>query len=236
MFDQSKSISGDISELIELITHLSTSECTAQNDPGMKQSLDAALNLINHLEVEHTRQNDRINYLERMAMTDGLTNILNRRGFQAELQRVLASARRFDESGVLAYIDLDDFKQINDTFGHACGDAVLCHVAKRLESMTRGMDYIARLGGDEFGALLVRTDFDTGCQRIEKISQSLNGCHIEWNGQDIQIHASIGMQRYSKTSRAFELMNAADEAMYSIKKMKITNSTSDPECTLNAAQ
>ena len=167
-------------------------------------------------------------------MTDSLTGILNRRGFQAETQRVLASARRFDETGMMAYIDLDDFKYINDEYGHACGDAVLCYVSRLLEKTTRGTDYVARLGGDEFGVLLVRTDWQNGQNRVHKIANGLNNAHMQWQSIEIPLKASVGMQRYDNTSLTHDLMTAADASMYAIKKIK--DGLKQEECTLTAAE
>jgi diguanylate cyclase (GGDEF)-like protein len=160
MFDNTKQNDAQISELVGSICRLASSLEGRGKASEREAALHDTLKLAYKLEESLNQQNDRIGYLERLAMTDSMTGILNRRGFQAEMQRVLASARRFRETGVLAYIDLDEFKPINDTYGHACGDEVLCHVARLLERMTRGMDYVARLGGDEFAVLLVRTNWE----------------------------------------------------------------------------
>jgi len=97
---------------------------------------------------------DRVANLEETASTDDLTQVLNRRGFRAELERALAAAGRYGIKGMLIFIDLDGFKDVNDDHGHAAGDHILRTVACILNENVRETDYVARLGGDEFAILL----------------------------------------------------------------------------------
>ncbi|NVJ90985.1 MAG: GGDEF domain-containing protein [Methylocystaceae bacterium] len=233
MFDNGKQTESKVSQLVGGICRLAGCLEGRANASDRENALHDTLKLAYQLEELINQKNEQIAYLDRLAMTDSLTGILNRRGFQVELQRVLASALRFQETGVLAYVDLDGFKAINDNFGHACGDEVLCHVSRVLERMTRGTDYVARLGGDEFAILLVRSGWDDGQNRIEKIANELNTTTLRWKEHIIPIQASIGLQFYNNKSLTHDLMHAADEAMYSIKKIK--NSQQD-QCTLSAAE
>ncbi|MDV7340147.1 GGDEF domain-containing protein [Terasakiella sp. A23] len=234
MFDNTKQTDAQVSELVGGICKLAGCLEGRASATDREIALHDTLKLAYKIEEMLNLQNERIAYLDRLAMTDSLTGILNRRGFQAELQRVLASARRFQETGVLAYIDLDDFKPVNDTFGHTCGDEVLCHVSRVLERMTRGMDYVARLGGDEFAVLLVRSGWDDGQVRVEKIAQELNTTTMRWQDHLISLKASVGLQFYDKDSMTHNLLTAADESMYAIKKFK--NDKKQEECTLSAAE
>jgi len=234
MFDNMKQTDTQVSELVGGICKLAGCLEGRSNAIDREEALHDTLKLAYKIEEAINQQNERIAYLDRLAMTDSLTGILNRRGFQVEVQRVLASARRFEETGVLAYIDLDDFKLINDTYGHACGDEVLSHVARILERMTRGMDYVARLGGDEFSVLLVRSAWDDAQRCIEKISTELNSTKLRWQEHVIDLNASIGMQFYDKDSLSQNLMNGADEAMYASKRFKDNNKQG--QCRLNAAE
>ncbi|WP_167730260.1 GGDEF domain-containing protein [Terasakiella sp. SH-1] len=193
-----------------------------------------ALQLAYKLEGVLNQRNDQIAYLDRLAMTDSLTDLLNRRGFEAELHRVLATAKRFQETGVLAYIDLDDFKDINDEYGHACGDEVLRHVSYIMERYTRDTDYVTRLGGDEFAILLVRTSWVDGQKCIEKITQELNTSTLRWKGHILGIKASVGIQFYDSSSTPQDLLNGADRAMYAAKKSR--QEEKPDKCTLNAAE
>lgn len=220
MFDNANTQETNISELVGQICKLTGCLEGRANASEREQALHETLKVAYRLEEVINNKNERIDYLERLAMTDSLTGILNRRGFQGELQRVLASARRFKETGVLAYVDLDDFKIVNDTHGHACGDELLRYVSNLMEEMTRGMDYVARLGGDEFAILLVRTDWDGGQARIEKIAEKLNTTCLRWKDKSIQLKASVGLQYYDHRSLSHDLLHAADESMYKIKKVK----------------
>ena len=234
MFDNTKQTDTQVSELVGGICKLAGCLEGRSSATDRELALHETLKLAYKIEELINRQDERIAYLDRLAMTDSLTGILNRRGFQAEMQRVLASARRFQETGVLAYIDLDEFKFINDTYGHSCGDEVLCHVSRVLERMTRGMDYVARLGGDEFAVLLVRSGWEDGQIRAEKITKELNTTTLRWQDKIIQLKASVGFQPYDHTSLTHDLMSSADQSMYAVKKFK--NTSKQEECRLSAAE
>ena len=124
-----------------------------------------ALEAASSLQQLLREQAEEIRHLSRLATYDQLTGIMNRRGFEVELDHVLERARRYEEAGALIYIDLDHFKPINDTYGHAAGDAVLAEVANLLEGSVRGTDYVARLGGDEFVVLLVNSSREQAAHR-----------------------------------------------------------------------
>ena len=163
---------------------------------------------------------ERVVSLEETASTDDLTRALNRRGFHAELERALAAASRYGEEGMLVYIDLDDFKDINDTYGHAAGDHVLCAAAQVLRENVRETDYVARIGGDEFAILLTHTNREQALGRAEIIDQILNTMHVGWQGIEIPLAVSIGIQAYHAKTDRDQLMRAADSAMYQTKRMR----------------
>ena len=168
-------------------------------------------------------QNRRITHLEQISTTDELTGILNRHGFEEEFRRVLARAHRHGEEGVLVYVDLDGFKPINDTHGHAAGDEVLRQVGRILVENVRGSDSVARIGGDEFCVLLVNTSRLEGTERTEALNRVLNRAVISWNERQIAIRASFGLQAFTARDNAKELLCCADAAMYRIKRFKETN-------------
>lgn len=163
---------------------------------------------------------DEMARLERMAMTDPLTGLLNRRGFEAELKRTLAAARRYGETGALICIDLDGFKPINDTHGHDAGDAVLVALADALQRHVRDCDRVARLGGDEFAILLTRVDRDAGLVRAEALDGIVNAIALEWHGARIRVRASLGYQAFGPDAPANDLLGGADRAMYQAKRLR----------------
>jgi len=162
----------------------------------------------------------RLAHLEELVRTDDLTGLLNRRAFSETTKHVLASAKRYDEQGVLLYIDLDGFKPVNDTYGHAAGDEVLKQIGRLLKDTIRETDYAARLGGDEFAVLLVRTGRNDGLRRAETLDRMLNNAIISWQGKLIGLSASIGLQHYDGSTSSEDLISAADDAMYRIKRMR----------------
>lgn len=170
--------------------------------------------ITNHLK----EQDKRIAELENLATTDALTRVMNRRGFEESLAHELSVARRHGVGGVLIFVDLDQFKPINDTFGHAAGDEVLRTVSNLLRGHIRDTDYLGRLGGDEFAILLPRSNKRNGVRRAEELDRKLNNAYAAWNDQQIAIKASCGVHMYASNAEMAELLQAADEAMYKIKQ------------------
>lgn len=156
--------------------------------------------------------------LDHIASHDSLTGLPNRRMFLDRLEHALERAKRQHEQLLLLFIDLDDFKTINDTHGHAAGDAVLQAVAKRLRDLLRASDTAARLGGDEFIVLLEGEWNDTQiAQMVNKVETALKA-PIPY--RDIELHAggSIGYSRFPQDgSTSSTLIAAADQAMYHCK-------------------
>ncbi|RMB04479.1 GGDEF domain-containing protein [Eilatimonas milleporae] len=160
---------------------------------------------------------ERISHLEELSQTDDLTGIPNRRGLRKMLGQTLASAARHGDSGVLGFIDLDGFKDINDRHGHAAGDAVLRHVAALLKKRIRPTDIVARIAGDEFAIILTRCTAEHGMKRLQTLKQIIAGSTIEWHGLPIPISCSIGGEAFSGTADPAQLIARADKAMYADK-------------------
>lgn len=165
-------------------------------------------------------QEVRIAALERIAVTDPLTGLLNRRGIERALQAALAAARRYDEQGVLISIDLDGFKFVNDTYGHTVGDIVLKQVGRLLDDGVRETDSVGRIGGDEFVVLLTRVPWEDGIKRAQALEAQLNSTAVNIDGRTIMVRASCGMQPYGGDDDGATLLDRADNAMYSRKRTK----------------
>lgn len=187
-----------------------TADLLQVTEDALAAALEADHAVVCHME--------RIAFLEQLCGTDPLTSILNRRGFEAELERALAAAKRYDEGGLLLYVDLDGFKPINDTFGHAAGDEVLRQVAQLLADNVRGSDVVGRLGGDEFGVLLTRTNWEGGMARAGALEDTLNTLRVTWEDTVIPVQASFGFKAYGPNDRVGRLLAAADAAMYMAKR------------------
>ena len=179
-----------------------------------------ALRLARDAERRIAEQAARIAHLERLARTDPLTGLLNRRGFHDVFERAVARARRYDERGVLVYIDLDSFKLVNDTYGHAAGDAMLCHVARVLVNGVRDTDDVARVWGDEFAALLSGASRDHGVVRAQSLDTLVNRSFVTWRGHSLAVAASVGIQTYGPRDCGDAVLDGADGAMYRAKRRR----------------
>ncbi|NBB12852.1 GGDEF domain-containing protein [Pseudomonas sp. SLFW] len=166
--------------------------------------------------IERKQLYDR---LKSMAQYDQLTQLPNRMLLQERLQQSLERAKRSAGRLALLYLDLDKFKQVNDTLGHAAGDLLLQEVAHRLKLCVRETDTVARIGGDEFVILLDRVNHpDDSAKVAEKICRTLN-VPMVLKGNDWQILPSIGIANYPENATDLtQLFRHADEAMYCAKK------------------
>lgn len=161
------------------------------------------------------------NELKHMATHDGLTGLPNRRLLMERLELIVQQANRYNRSIALMFLDLDDFKSINDTYGHNAGDVVLQEIAHRLEVQARESDIVARLGGDEFVA--VYSDLKDKEQEPTTLAQRIIDALAEPvllpNGEALLVGTSIGIATYpGDSSDTDDLIKAADRAMYIAKE------------------
>ena len=154
------------------------------------------------------------------ATHDTLTGLVNRREFEARLQRSLISASQRELEHALCYLDLDQFKVINDTVGHIAGDALLKQVSRLLSSLFRHRDTLARLGGDEFGLLLENCPLEKAVEVANKIIDRLSNYQFMWDGQSFQVGVSIGVVPITKEMKNIaQAMSEADVACYTAKDL-----------------
>jgi diguanylate cyclase (GGDEF)-like protein len=148
--------------------------------------------------------------------TDPLTSVANRRAFFEQLENEAHRARRYRHPLTIAYVDLDRFKEVNDTLGHSTGDKLLGIVASAMKRELRRADVVARLGGDEFALLLPETDGRCATAALRKLRSRLNR---SMNDQNWPVTFSIGVVTFHTPPGTIqEMLNAADEAMYTAKK------------------
>ncbi|WP_348764752.1 GGDEF domain-containing protein [uncultured Salinisphaera sp.] len=164
-------------------------------------------------------------HVERLAVTDELTGLANRRRFFIESDRILETHRRSQRRLSLLFIDIDHFKRINDTYGHAIGDAALCHVAHAIAPDMRGVDLIARYGGEEFVVLMPETSHRAALIAAERIRRAVRDTAFDgWPDGEraLQITVSIGVASYrpvaEQTPEIDTLIQNADAAMYQAKQ------------------
>jgi len=157
--------------------------------------------------------------IARLATTDSLTDLPNRALFQDRLQQALSQARRRNQSFALLFADLDHFKEVNDTLGHAVGDELLVVIARRLRDSVREMDTVARLGGDEFVMLLPNINRAQAIELADRLLQHLQQPMTLDGLPDYRAQASVGMVMYPDDGVSLdELMRHADQAMYAAKR------------------
>jgi diguanylate cyclase (GGDEF)-like protein/PAS domain S-box-containing protein len=156
--------------------------------------------------------------LSYQASHDALTGLINRREFDSRLEVAVTHAQRGEGEYVLLYVDLDQFKVVNDTCGHSAGDRLLRDITSVLQTRVRASDTIARLGGDEFGLLLERCSLEQAERVADNIRQAIHSYRFLWGANSLSVGASIGVVRIARdTTSAAAVLSAADIACYAAK-------------------
>jgi diguanylate cyclase (GGDEF)-like protein len=156
--------------------------------------------------------------VKRQAVTDDLTGLANRRRFVEALEAELNRAERFGTELAVVIGDLDDFKSINDRFGHEFGNDVLRAVGDLLRESSRDVDVAARLGGEEFAVLLPQTDLEGGAAAAERLREGLARLSLPSpEGGRLRVTASFGVASYPPTDSVDHLLRLADSALYHAK-------------------
>ena len=173
---------------------------------GVKQEITAERNLYRKIAYQATH--------------DDLTGLLNRREFNEKLKQSIERQQQDRTQSVLCYLDLDRFKIVNDTAGHAVGDRLLSELTQLLQNMIRKEDTLGRLGGDEFGLLLERCSITEAEQIGEQLIRAINNYRLWWKSIEFNVGVSIGMVEISGISAdATELLSRADLACYQAKNL-----------------
>ena len=191
-------------------------------DPDEEAFLSSAVNTLASI-IEHRQLEERLNkareQLDYWARHDKLTDLPNRMMFQECLSQDIMRARRHKEQLAVFFVDLDRFKQVNDTLGHKVGDLLLIEVGRRIKSLLRAVDTVARIGGDEFTVILPEISQEKDATMVaEKIVRALQS-PIDIEGNACQIGSSIGISLFPLHGDNPDiLMKRADDAMYAVKK------------------
>lgn len=209
----------------EIVSYLQRHETEKENwwrtTSAALALLKSASHMVERAKETISEQDARIKVLEDLATTDELTGLMNRRGFfQAFIRELDRAARDVtnNRGGLLMLIDLDNFKAINDTYGHPAGDAALKLVGRTLAHDIRTMDVAGRLGGDEFVLLFADAARVGALERAQKLVWRLNHLSLIWYGAEIPIRASLGLREYKGGDAADKVFSDADVSMYANKQ------------------
>ncbi len=159
--------------------------------------------------------------LSRLAFQDSLTGLYNLRYFHDCLERELRRANRYNKVFSLIMFDIDDFKQVNDTYGHQAGDKVLREIAATATISTRTTDVVVRYGGEEFAIILPETDIDTAATIAERLREGIANMRVDWNDKTITVTASVGVSYFCSSNArltANQLIAVADAGLYRSKR------------------
>ena len=182
-----------------------------QRDPAQ------LLEEIARLRSEVTRLESRVEELDKLAHRDPLVPLANRRGMLRELETMIARHDRHDTPAAVLFVDLNDLKTLNDSFGHMGGDAALVTVAEKLLEGTRATDYVARLGGDEFCVLLEHADEKSAIETAERLIAIIADGDCSFEGSSMPLSVAIGVTLIEKGDTPATVLARADKAMYRVK-------------------
>ena len=164
----------------------------------------------------------KINFMytqtKQLSITDALTNLYNRRYFETTFKREFARAKRYNSDLSLAVIDIDLFKQINDTYGHLCGDYVLRELSWLMVDNFRQTDMVFRYGGEEFVILLTETPFDTASIPVERLRKAVENNRFKFKGTELNVTISAGISSGKDVNDTSEMFDNADKALYMAKE------------------
>lgn len=169
--------------------------------------------------VDITKQKEEERELTRLATRDHLTTLSNRKVFDDNLTMSMKQAKRYNRHGAVVYIDLDNFKCINDSYGHKAGDAILQAVGKVLLGVFRETDTVSRIGGDEFAVIMNEVDDAEAKLKADMVERRIKRIKVTAHGKEVGVSASMGVQMYdgNNTLTEEDLVAAADKAMYEKK-------------------
>lgn len=185
--------------------------------PKVREAITRLMEEVDRVRQELDESRQRIEYLEQLADQDTLAPVSNRRAFVRELSRILSYSERYGTPSSVIYFDLNGLKRINDTLGHAAGDAAILKVAKILAGNVRESDVVGRLGGDEFGVMLAHADETAATRKAEQLAAQIADDPLDWEGAPVDLQVAFGVHTIRGGGDASEALAAADRAMYTHK-------------------
>ena len=175
---------------------------------------EALMEEIARLRGQVARLESRCEELDREAHHDALVPVANRRGLVRQLDMLIARRERHNEHAALLFVDVDGLKYLNDTFGHAAGDAALIYLAQLMVGAVRQTDLVARLGGDEFAILLDHADEPSAMETANRLVNAVADSDFMHHGQPLPLSVAIGITAIEQGDTAKAVLDRADQEMY----------------------
>ena len=173
----------------------------AELTPKVRAALMSLMADVADLRREVAETRDRMFHLEQLADQDALVPTANRRAFVRELSRAIAATERYGAKAAVVYFDINGFKSINDSLGHAAGDAALHHIANILLSSVRETDTVGRLGGDEFGVILSHSEEHETIEKAAALVTAIRSAPFHWQGEPVPIEIAFGAYAFPARTR-----------------------------------
>lgn len=189
-----------------------------QLTPHVYFALSALLEKLDDTSRDLERTKENLAELEHLVDVDCLAPIPNRRAFMRRLNWAISMHNRYAHPSSVLYFDLNDFKKLNDTYGHAAGDIAIKHVAQILSNTMRQSDFIARLGGDEFAIIMYHADEESAKRRGKKIADAICSTPFTFNGKALYLDVAVGLYSLQKGDSAEDALSKADFSMYVDKR------------------
>ncbi|MFQ5785717.1 MAG: GGDEF domain-containing protein [Alphaproteobacteria bacterium] len=190
----------------------------AEFTPKVRAAIMTLMEEVERLREELSLTRRRVEHLEQLADQDALAPIANRRAFVREMSRVMAYSERYGAPSSVLYFDFNGMKEINDTYGHAAGDAALLQVARTLLESVRESDIVGRLGGDEFGVILAQADHAAANEKAAALANEIAAAPLIWEDHEIPLTVACGTYCFKPGEDVSTALANADKAMYANKQ------------------
>ncbi|KRB93309.1 GGDEF domain-containing protein [Noviherbaspirillum sp. Root189] len=218
-YSQKISQARDITELNHILEDVMRDTRHAQTEILRSQDdIIAAKQEVQEAEARIQQLESKLEHMSELVREDQLTGSLNRRGLDDAYEREIARAQRRKTSLCIALLDLDDFKRLNDTYGHSAGDDALIHLVRVIKETLRTMDVVARFGGEEFLIMLPDTPLDEAVQTVTRIQRELTKRIFMYDNQKLLMTFSAGVALRRDDEDQGDLIKRADEALYKAKR------------------
>lgn len=188
-------------------------------------AVSALLEKLDDTNRELSRTRDQLSEMEQLVDVDVLAPVANRRAFMRRLNWAISMHERYNHPTSLLYFDINDFKDINNSYGHAAGDAAIRHISKLLSETKRQSDFLARLGGDEFALIMYHAQEESALERAQDFSQKIRSVPFVFNGVTLPLQSAVGHYTLKKGDDAEGALSAADMSMYMDKKRSKASKT-----------